>query len=419
MCACADSVLRAGVRKLAHASAITAAIINAEGETTGHATAQNLASARASVVDATKYYDRALSTYLSGPELQPAMLTAQEVGELRMVAAAFQPDSSLSDSELRKPHQSIIRLAERGEEAQRWVRATLRDTVTPEATNTFTAINMKAAEVRQQAMSVDKSRLVVYSSDTPDKDDFVDMISCLKVEYNFGKVDNDPDATDADQMIALLQRMIAYSPGGNGFESIALACHGPPGRPEATADFCWKISELLAVMDDQELKGPENPVRRVMESFGNSVVEGGRVDLFACSLLNHQEGREIFNVIEKFTKANFAASTNRTGNPKSADSDWVMESDNVDVRTLYFKADTSRFDGTFAAGAHPSDIRPRRANGSASLRPMNTSGRNTSVDSKKVEIFERAVSVAKRNRIEKELEEANEKLALQEKVCGV
>jgi len=195
----------------------------------------------------------------------------------------------------------------------------------------------------------DNTRLVVYSSDTPDKADFENMIKCLKVEYSFGQFDEDPAATDADQMIALLQRMVTQSPEGLGFKSIALACHGPPGRVGAQADFCWEISESLKVTDDKQLRDPAHPVRRVIDCFANSVVDGGRVDLFACSLLGHAEGREVFQMIEKVTKTNFAASNNKTGNPKNPDSDWIMESDNVDVRPLYFYSDVSAFDGTFAA----------------------------------------------------------------------
>jgi hypothetical protein len=44
-----------------------------------------------------------------------------------------------------------------------------------------------------------------------------------------------------------------------------------------------------------------------------SVVNGGRVDLFACDLLGHPEGKEVFDMIETLTKVNFAASTDKTG----------------------------------------------------------------------------------------------------------
>jgi len=218
-----------------------------------------------------------------------------------------------------------------------------------EADNASKAVTAPPATAVGSAKRPDLTRLVVYSSDTPDKADFENMIKCLKVEYSFGQFDEDPAATDADQMIALLQRMVTQSPEGLGFKSIALACHGPPGRVGAQADFCWEISESLKVTDDKQLRDPAHPVRRVIDCFANSVVDGGRVDLFACSLLGHAEGREVFQMIEKVTKTNFAASNNKTGNPKNPDSDWIMESDNVDVRPLYFYSDVSAFDGTFAA----------------------------------------------------------------------
>ena len=37
------------------------------------------------------------------------------------------------------------------------------------------------------------------------------------------------------------------------------------------------------------------------------------MDLFACSMLGHPEGVEVFDMIEKLTNVNFAASTDKTG----------------------------------------------------------------------------------------------------------
>jgi hypothetical protein len=54
-----------------------------------------------------------------------------------------------------------------------------------------------------------------------------------------------------------------------------------------------------------------------MMTLGRAVRGGvGRVDLLACSLLASREGMEVFEMIEKETKADFAGSTNLTGNPK-------------------------------------------------------------------------------------------------------
>ena len=42
-------------------------------------------------------------------------------------------------------------------------------------------------------------------------------------------------------------------------------------------------------------------------------MHGGRVDLFACNLLGHPEGKEVFDTIETLTRVNFAASADKTG----------------------------------------------------------------------------------------------------------
>jgi hypothetical protein len=59
-------------------------------------------------------------------------------------------------------------------------------------------------------------------------------------------------------------------------------------------------------------------------------------------------GQTIFDAIESDTGVDFAASSNATGNPTLPDVDWVMESDNIDIRDFYFYADRMEaFDGTF------------------------------------------------------------------------
>ena len=130
----------------------------------------------------------------------------------------------------------------------------------------------------------------------------------------------------------------------NGSTALVIANHGPP----ATADggFEWAITSGIKITSAAELQDPQNGVRRVLEALAKATVEGGRVDLFACNLLASEEGKAVLKEIEAATATNFAASTNKTGNPTKDDSDWVMESDNVDVKGLYF-GDTSVFDGHF------------------------------------------------------------------------
>ena len=210
---------------------------------------------------------------------------------------------------------------------------------------------MKSPEIERQR-GPDLTRLMIYSSDTPDIDDFAQMVKCQKARYEF-------DTDSADRLLAIIDEAVAAN-DGQKLKSIALACHGPP--PDADGDideseaaagaaeeqFYWPITKSVVVQDDTELLDVSNPARQLMDALGNAVQDGtGRVDLLACSLLKSREGREVFEAIERETKCNFAASDDVTGNLRDG-GDWVMESDNVDIRDDYFH-NTDEFSGTFAA----------------------------------------------------------------------
>ena len=62
--------------------------------------------------------------------------------------------------------------------------------------------------------------------------------------------------------------------------------------------------------------------------------------------LKTEEGRAFFARLQQSTAAHFAASDDLTGNTKGGTQDWVMESDGVNIKDLYFR-DTSQFDGAF------------------------------------------------------------------------
>ena len=202
---------------------------------------------------------------------------------------------------------------------------------------------------QQAARRMDKTRLMIYSSDTPDIDDFAMMIRCQKARYEF-------DTDGVDRFRQIIAHAVAEN-SGKPLKSIALACHGPPPDADGEADhidgpdeiFHWPIAKAVVVTDDTDLIDKSHPARQVVDALAGGVeLESGRVDLLACSLLKSREGQEVFDAIERETQCNFAASNNATGNPRDG-GDWVMESDNVDIREFYFW-DTDAFDGRFAAG---------------------------------------------------------------------
>jgi hypothetical protein len=73
----------------------------------------------------------------------------------------------------------------------------------------------------------DLTRLMIYSSDTPDIDDFAQMVKCQKARYEF-------DTDSADRLLAIIDEAVAAN-DGQKLKSIALACHGPP--PDADGDI--------------------------------------------------------------------------------------------------------------------------------------------------------------------------------------
>ena len=151
-----------------------------------------------------------------------------------------------------------------------------------------------------EAHMFDFGRLVLYSSDTPDKADFSAMIRCQKAEYDFEKA-------DLPTLLGLIEKAKEKAKlelgTFEGFKSIALACHGPPKEADGDDgdEFEWKVSEKIIITDDGEISDAKksHPARQLMLELGHAVENGkGRVDLFACSLLASREGKEVFDAIE-------------------------------------------------------------------------------------------------------------------------
>ena len=67
-----------------------------------------------------------------------------------------------------------------------------------------------------------------------------------------------------------------------------------------------------------------------------------RFDMLACSLFVGERIKKAFEYLEAETGIDLRASSNFTGNPEQG-GDWVMESDNVDIRGNYFTDAISNF----------------------------------------------------------------------------
>ena len=135
---------------------------------------------------------------------------------------------------------------------------------------TFEAIKRtkltKVDVLQTQATLLDNQHLVLFSSNMPDKDDFASMLKCLHVEYEFGEHVDDPNSACVDFLIGVLEDMTSKTPRQQGFQSIALACHGPE-ISRSNHSFIWEISYLLRVTDHKDLLDMQNPVRRFVDAL--------------------------------------------------------------------------------------------------------------------------------------------------------
>ena len=118
-----------------------------------------------------------------------------------------------------------------------------------------------------QAQQIDTTRLMLVSSDTPDRADFLDMVKCLKAQYAF-------ETQTPGELVAIIRALVAAH---GKFKSIALASHGP-----ASAESTWAISSKAVVdLADQKSEG-----FKVLEALAEAVQTGGWVDLLACNLID-------------------------------------------------------------------------------------------------------------------------------------
>jgi len=191
------------------------------------------------------------------------------------------------------------------------------------------------------AQQIDSTRCMLVSSDTPDRADFLDMVKCVKAQYAF-------ETQTSGELVAIIRALVAAH---GKFKSIGLASHGP-----ADGSDTWAISSKVVL----DFADPKGGAMAVLEALAEAVQTGGRVDLLACNLIATPEGKAFLKDLEKRTGCNFAASVDKTGNPKDDTVDWIMESDGVDIRELYF-TDTTLFDGTFRPKKHTKTMHKKSA----------------------------------------------------------
>lgn len=123
------------------------------------------------------------------------------------------------------------------------------------------------------------------------------------------------------------------------FKTIALVGHGggspvddPPEEDEPPPKWFLTCDHGVDFEQAQSDLGVDDFIQALADAA--SV----RVDMLACSFADSKQGKEWIAKWEKKTATNFAASTNCTGNAEVG-GDWVLETDGVDVCSVYFHVD--------------------------------------------------------------------------------
>ena len=93
------------------------------------------------------------------------------------------------------------------------------DEVQPYYTIYIEQDNKEKSTEASRLRKVDLTRLVIYSSNTPAKEDFAGMIKCQKKMYDF-------ETDDLEALEMLITTAVATN--GKPLKSIALACYGAP-----------------------------------------------------------------------------------------------------------------------------------------------------------------------------------------------
>ncbi len=128
----------------------------------------------------------------------------------------------------------------------------------------------------------------------------------------------------ATTLAGLLARIRAEL-NGQAADSIALATHG-----DVVGGF-----QLVAghPVNLETIHHPE--MRAFWEGLAELVRPGGRIDVLACDAAAGLHGQVLMAALEQVTGVDIAASVDATGAPGRG-GDWVLETDGVDVGSLYF-----------------------------------------------------------------------------------
>ena len=156
-------------------------------------------------------------------------------------------------------------------------------------------------------------------------------------------------ATDSLADVAAAVTALALGQGADTtVTDIALVQHHDLSQAFRVVQSQEPVTALDEAADEMGAYPSWVPVR----DFVRALAEGvglRRFDFLHCALYRHVNTAGAFAWLEAETGVDLRASANMTGNVEEGrDSDWIMESDNVDIREAYFTAALANFAGVLS-----------------------------------------------------------------------
>ncbi len=140
-----------------------------------------------------------------------------------------------------------------------------------------------------------------------------------------------------------LVRRVDKALNGRECASIGIAAHDfGSAKFYLTASETISLASTVASLSQQDF----------WWRMGAFLEEGGRIDLLACGLASNDTGALLVAALEEFACVNFAASSDKTGNPATG-GNWVLETDGIDVADIYFAPERlSLYQGSLSTSVH-------------------------------------------------------------------
>ena len=133
----------------------------------------------------------------------------------------------------------------------------------------------------------------------------------------------DATSTNSKHLLTIIASRM-HQEGYHRVDNIAFANHASAGRVALFSDIDLSMQTIN-----------NGNVQAFWQGLGSIINKEGRIDLLGCNLAFSDDGGELINSLENISLRNVAASVNPTGDFKLR-GDWILETDNVNVSSLYF-----------------------------------------------------------------------------------